>query len=271
MSQLLVCDELCKYFGGLKAIEKVSFSVDQGDLVGVIGPNGAGKTTLFNLCTGVYRPTAGHIYFEGKDIGGCPPDKAAQLGIARTFQNIKLFRDMSVLENVKLGFHTKLRSNPVDALFHTRTYRTDEAYAAEKGLELLRRVGIEEYVDMNAGNLPYGIQRKLEIARALALEPKLLLLDEPAAGMNPSETMELLELVRSLNQEGLTVIVIEHDMKFVMSLCQRVVVINFGQKICEGDPLTVTANEEVKRAYLGEKKVRRKKEREGGDTHVEGE
>ena len=266
MSQLLACDGVCKYFGGLKAIEKVSFSIDQGDLVGVIGPNGAGKTTLFNLCTGVYRPTAGHIYYEKKDIGGCPPDKVAQLGIARTFQNIKLFRDMSVLENVKLGFHTKLRSTSIDALLHTKTYRTDENYAAERGMELLKRVGIQEYVNMNAGNLPYGIQRKLEIARALALDPKLLLLDEPAAGLNPSETKELLELVKSLNQEGLTVIVIEHDMKFVMSLCKKVIVINFGQKICEGDPLTVTANEEVKRAYLGEKKIHRKKYVNGGDS-----
>ena len=254
MSELLRCDNVCKQFGGLKAIDQVSFSVGSGELVGVIGPNGAGKTTLFNLCTGVYKPTSGQIYFNDKNISGCPPDKIAEIGIARTFQNIKLFRDMSVLENVKLGFHTKLKTSPIDALFHTKTYWRDEAFAAERGLEMLRKVGIEEYVDMNAGNLPYGIQRKLEIARALALDPKILLLDEPAAGMNPSETMALLQLIQQLNQEGLTIIVIEHDMKFIMQLCSKLVVINFGRKICEGTPRSVTANEEVKRAYLGERR-----------------
>lgn len=258
MSELLVCDQISKHFGGLKAIDNVSFSVEKGELVGLIGPNGAGKTTLFNVCTGFYKPTSGRILFDGQDISAQPTNKVAGLGMARTFQNIKLFRDMNVLENVKLGFHSHLHTNPFDALLHTKRYKRDEEFAAEKGMELLKKVGIDEYVHMNAGNLPYGVQRKLEIARALALNPKILLLDEPAAGMNPNETMELSQLIRQLNDEGLTVLLIEHDMKFVMELCSKLVVINFGQKICEGDPITVTSNPEVKRAYLGERKERKR-------------
>jgi branched-chain amino acid transport system ATP-binding protein len=255
MKTILECKNLCKSFGGLKAVDQVNFKVNEGEIVGIIGPNGAGKTTFFNVCTGVYAPTSGEVWFEGKNISTCEPDQIAGLGMARTFQNIKLFRDMSTLENVKLGFHIQLKTTLIDSIFHTKRYRREETFAAEKGMEMLRRVGIEEYAQMNAGNLPYGIQRKLEIARALALGPKILLLDEPAAGMNPSETMELLQLIRDLNSEGLTIVVIEHDMKFVMSLCQKVLVINFGQKICEGTPEQVTSNEEVKKAYLGERKT----------------
>lgn len=255
MSELLKCEKLCKSFGGLAAVDKVDFTVQENEIVGVIGPNGAGKTTFFNTCSGVYAPTSGEVWLQGVNISSAPPDKVAALGMARTFQNIQLFRDMSTLENVKLGFHIQLKTNLLDALLHTKRYHADEKFSSEMGMEMLRKVGIEEYAAMNAGNLPYGTQRKLEIARALALNPKILLLDEPAAGMNPKETTALLELIQRLNQEGLSIVVIEHDMKFVMSLCQKVVVINFGRKICEGTPLEVTSDPEVKKAYLGERKV----------------
>lgn len=258
MSGLLECHKLCKYFGGLKAVDGVDLSIEQGDIFGIIGPNGAGKTTLFNVCAGVFAPTSGRILFDGKPISGRSPDKIANLGITRTFQNIKLFWDMSVLENVKLGAHIRMKGNLADAILHTKRYRQDESYAAEKGMEVLRRVGLEDHAEFTAGNLPYGLQRKLEIARALAPDPKILLLDEPAAGMNPSETAELMKLIQSLNADGLTVVVIEHDMKFVMSLCRHLAVINFGRKIAEGTPEEVAADEEVQRAYLGDAQRRKR-------------
>jgi branched-chain amino acid transport system ATP-binding protein len=239
------------YFGGLHAVEKVDMEIQQGDVFGIIGPNGAGKTTFFNVCSGMDRPTYGHVYLCGEEITGMKPEQVAQKGMARTFQNIMLFPYMSVLDNIKIGFHLKLKSHLFDTIFHTRQYHADEALTVEKGKEILEMVGLSPYAEMFAGNLPYGIQRKVEIARALALAPKILLLDEPAAGMNPNETKELSIFITEINKLGYTVAVIEHDMKFVMSTCNQILVLNFGQKICEGTPEVVKANKQVHEAYFG--------------------
>lgn len=248
---LLEAQGICKYFGGLKAVDSVNMTICQGDIFGIIGPNGAGKTTFFNICTGIYHPTKGHILFCGEDITGMSPEGVAQKRIARTFQNLQLFKFMTVLENVKIGCHIKTKSNIVDAILHTPTYKRDEAFTTEKSLEILKRIGLYDYRDTLAGNLSYGIQRKVEIARALALDPTILLLDEPAAGMNPLETKALMEYIKSLNADGYTIAVIEHDMKFVMNSCNRILVLNFGQKILEGTPAEVKANPEVQSAYFG--------------------
>ena len=251
MNNILEVKNISKYFGGLKAVDNVSIEIKQGEVLGIIGPNGAGKTTFFNLITGTYPLTSGQILFDGKDVTGSKPEDMAKLGMARTFQNIKLFKFLSVLENIKVGFHILLKSNIFDAMFHTKRYKEDEKMANEKGTELLKRIGLYEQIDLMAGNLPYGWQRHLEIGRALALSPKILLLDEPAAGMNPSETQELMTFVKDLNKEGITVVVIEHDMKFIMNLCDRIVVINHGQKLAEGSPKEVSSNPDVIEAYLG--------------------
>ncbi|GAB6276615.1 MAG: ABC transporter ATP-binding protein [Rectinema sp.] len=251
MATILEARNVCQYFGGLKAVEKVSMQIEEGDIFGVIGPNGAGKTTFFNICSGILKPTAGEIIFRGETITGLPTEKIARKGMARTFQNIQLFKFMTVLENVKIGFHIRTKSNMASALFRTRQYHQDEAFAQQKALEILERVGLSERKDTLASNLPYGIQRKVEIARALALDPKILLLDEPVAGMNPAETQELSKFVIGLNKEGLTIVVIEHDMKFVMNTCNRILVLNFGQKICEGTPETVKNDRAVNEAYFG--------------------
>lgn len=251
MAVLLETQSISKHFGGLKAVNEVSMEVNQGEILGIIGPNGAGKTTFFNLITGTYRLTSGKILFNGEDVSGLSPEKMARLGMARTFQNIKLFKFLSVLENVKVGFHIQTATGVADSILHTRRYKEDEKLANEKGMEILRRVGLEEQAGMMAGNLPYGWQRRLEIARALAISPKILLLDEPAAGMNPSETTELMEFIRTLNKDGITIVVIEHDMKFMMNLCDRIVVINYGEKLAQGTPAEVTRNQQVIEAYLG--------------------
>ncbi len=248
---LLEAKGICKYFGGLKAVEEVDMQIMQGEIFGIIGPNGAGKTTFFNVCTGIYPPTKGKIFFEGEDITGISPEKAAQKRIARTFQNLQLFKFMTVLDNVKIGCHIKTSSNLFDAIVHTKKYRRDEEYAIEKSLDILRSIDLYEYRDTMAGNLSYGMQRKVEIARALALDPKILLLDEPAAGMNPPETRSLMEFIKMLNKEGYTITVIEHDMKFVMNSCDRILVLNFGEKIFEGTPDEVKLNKEVQSAYFG--------------------
>lgn len=266
MSVLLESREICKYFGGLKAVEKVSMQVNRGDVFGIIGPNGAGKTTFFNICSGIYAPTSGQILLDGEDISGKSPEDIAQRGMARTFQNIQLFKFMTVLDNVKIGFHLSTKTNLLDAMLHTKQYKTDEAYILEEGMRILRKVGLEEYANTLAGNLPYGVQRKVEIARALALNPKVILLDEPAAGMNPNETNSLREFILKLNSEGYTIVVIEHDMKFVMNSCNRILVLNFGQTICEGTPEEVRSNREVNEAYFGKGKVLR----EGGVDRAEG-
>jgi len=251
MRVLLEARGVSKHFGGLKAVDNVDMVINEGDIFGIIGPNGAGKTTFFNLCSGVFPVTDGEIFFNGENITNLRPDIIARKGMARTFQNIKLFNYMSVLENIKIGFHIHSKTRIWDAILHTSVYKTDEKMAEEKGLEIIERVGLKDYKDVLAGNLPYGMQRRVEIARALALDPKILLLDEPAAGMNPNETMALMEFIKKLNQEGYTIAVIEHDMKFVMNTCNRIMVLNFGKKICEGDPQYIRSNKEVNEAYFG--------------------
>lgn len=251
MNNLLEVKNISKHFGGLKAVDNVSMEVKEGEVLGIIGPNGAGKTTFFNLITGTYPLTSGQIYFDGKEVTNYTPEKMAGLGVARTFQNIKLFKFLSVLENIKAGFHIQLKTNIFDAMLHTKKYKDDEENANEKSKKLLERIGLIDQIDLMAGNLPYGWQRRLEIGRALALSPKLLLLDEPAAGMNPSETVDLMKFIKALNKDGITIVVIEHDMKFIMNLCDRIVVINHGTKLAEGTPGEVSKNKDVIEAYLG--------------------
>ncbi len=251
MSVILEARGVCKYFGGLKAVESVDMTVNKGDIFGIIGPNGAGKTTFFNICSGIYQPTKGEILLDGEKISGLSSDQIAGRGMARTFQNIQLFRYMSVLDNVKIGFHNRTKTGLADSILHSKRYKQDEEFVVEKGLEILKKVGLLEHKDTLAGNLAYGVQRKVEIARALALEPKILLLDEPAAGMNPLETQSLMEFIKQLNADGYTIAVIEHDMKFVMNSCNRILVLNFGQKICEGTPDEVKNNQQVHEAYFG--------------------
>ena len=252
MAALLEVQHISKYFGGLKATDDISMQVEQGEILGIIGPNGAGKTTFFNLITGTYRLTSGKIMFDGKDVTNYTPEKMAKLGIGRTFQNIKLFKFLSVLENVKVGFHIQTSTGITDSILHTKRYRNDEALANEKGMEILRRVGLADQAALLAGNLPYGWQRRLEIARAMALAPKILLLDEPAAGMNPSETAELMAFIHTLRDDGITVVVIEHDMKFVAGLCDELTVLNFGEVLAQGKTADVLHDPQVITAYLGE-------------------
>ncbi|GAA4654487.1 ABC transporter ATP-binding protein [Anaerocolumna aminovalerica] len=251
MGSLLEAKGICKYFGGLKAVEDVSMHINKGDVFGIIGPNGAGKTTFFNICSGIYTPTKGEILLNGDKISHLKSEQIAQRGMARTFQNIQLFKYMTVLENVKIGFHIHTKTKLWDSVLHTKTFKEDEEFTVQKGLEIIDKVGLSKYTDTMAGNLAYGIQRKVEIARALALDPQILLLDEPAAGMNPQETQELMEFIKILNADGYTIAVIEHDMKFVMNSCNRILVLNFGQKICEGTPDDVKSNQQVQEAYFG--------------------
>ncbi|NLF28175.1 MAG: ABC transporter ATP-binding protein [Clostridiales bacterium] len=248
---LLESRGVCKYFAGLKAVEMVDMRVNRGDVFGIIGPNGAGKTTFFNCCTGIYPPTKGDVFFEGERITNLAPEQIARRGITRTFQNIQLFKFMSVLDNVKIGCHINTKTGMLDAMLHTKRYRRDEKFAVERSLEILNDIGMYEVRDTMAGTLPYGMQRKVEIARALALKPKLLLLDEPAAGMNPLETHSLMEFIKLLNRKDYSILVIEHDMKFVMNACNRILVINFGQRIAEGTPEEIRGNQLVREAYFG--------------------
>lgn len=240
-------------FGGLRAVDGLDMTVEQGALVGLIGPNGAGKTTVFNLLTGVYRPTDGTILLDGEELIGKSPSQICQTGIARTFQNIRLFSQMSVLDNVKAALHNHVQYGLQGSLFHTPVYRKKEKLIDEKAREMLRVFELEQFADYKASNLPYGKQRKLEIARALATEPKLLLLDEPAAGMNPQETAELMETIEFIrNQFQVTILLIEHDMKLVAGICEYLYVLNFGTELANGRPEEVLNNPEVVAAYLGE-------------------
>lgn len=239
-------------FGGLKAVDEFNFEIDENQLFGLIGPNGAGKTTVFNLLTGVYKPTSGGIVFVGKSMNKLTPTKITQLGIARTFQNIRLFKDMTVLDNVKVGLHYSQNYSLLASILHLPNYFKGEEQMTKKAMELLEVFDLDKYADVKASNLPYGKQRKLEIARALATSPKLLLLDEPAAGMNPTETAELMETIQIVRKKfQVSILLIEHDMKLVMGICDKIAVLNFGTIIAFGTPDEIKSNPDVIAAYLG--------------------
>lgn len=250
---LLEVSNLGIAFGGLQAVSQLDLKIEKGHLYGLIGPNGAGKTTVFNMLTGVYKPTEGNIVLDGNDITGATPEAISKAGIARTFQNIRLFSQLSVLDNVKTGLHNQITYTFAESMFHLGSYRKKEKQMDEKAMELLRVFDLDGVADYKAANLPYGKQRKLEIARALATNPKLLLLDEPAAGMNPNETEELMETIEIVRKRfGVTVLLIEHDMKLVSGICEYLYVLNFGRLLAEGTPKEVLSNPEVVKAYLGE-------------------
>ena len=240
-------------FGGLKAVDDFCVTIEKGQLYGLIGPNGAGKTTVFNLLTGVYKPDQGAVFLDGKNITGRSTIEINKEGIARTFQNIRLFKDLSVLDNVKAGLHNHHRYSAIEGILRLPRYHKEEKAMNEKAMELLKVFDLDGEYDYKASNLPYGKQRKLEIARALATEPKLLLLDEPAAGMNPNETAELMETIRFVRDEfDMTILLIEHDMKLVSGICEQLTVLNFGQVLTQGPTSEVLNDKRVITAYLGE-------------------
>lgn len=248
---VLEIKNVTKRFGGITALKNISFTIEKGQIYGLIGPNGAGKTTMFNCITNIFSPTEGEIYFNGENITGIKPFKITEKGICRTYQNIRLFPRMTALQNVMVGGHSRISSGVFRSVLRTKSQKQEEAMLKENALELLELVGIGELSDQFAENLSYGQQRRLEIARALASKPSLLLLDEPAAGMNETETSSLYDLIKKIQSMGITVLIIEHDMPLVMRLCDRITVLNFGEKLAEGTPEEIQNNEAVIEAYLG--------------------
>lgn len=250
---LLKVTNLSKVFGGLKAVSNFNVDIDNGELIGLIGPNGAGKTTAFNLLTGVYVPTDGQIEFDGKSVVGLKPYQITQRGIARTFQNIRLFSDLTVLDNVKIAYHFHVKYGLLESVLRMGRYHAEEEEIEAKAIKFLEIFQLADKKDEIARNLPYGEQRRLEIARALAAQPKLLLLDEPAAGMNPQETQKLMQMIRWIKKEfNLTILLIEHDMSLVMNVCERIYVLDYGTIIAQGTPQEIKNNPRVIEAYLGE-------------------
>ena len=253
MAAMLEVNNLGISFGGLRAVDDFKITIEKGCLYGLIGPNGAGKTTVFNLLTGVYSPNEGLIKLDGQDITGKKTAEINHAGIARTFQNIRLFKELTVAENVKVGLHNQLKYPTIAGILRLPVYRRVEKEMTERAMELLKVFDLEKEADLLASNLPYGKQRKLEIARALATNPKLLLLDEPAAGMNPNETGELMDTIRFVREHfEMTILLIEHDMKLVSGICEELTVLNFGRVLCQGKTSDVLNNPEVIKAYLGE-------------------
>jgi branched-chain amino acid transport system ATP-binding protein len=243
---------ITQIFGGVTALSDVSFRLSANEITGIIGPNGAGKTTLFNIATGIYRQTSGQVIFEGKDISGIPTERLAALGMVRTFQNIELFGQMTVLENVMVGLHSRSTSGLFACSFKAPWAIKEERRIRDEAYEWLRFVGIEQLADVEAANLPFGKGRMLEIARAMASKPRIFLMDEPAAGLNSQETLGLAALIRKIRDLGITVVLVEHDMELVMDICDRIVVLNLGQKLAEGTPRDIQDNPEVIAAYLGD-------------------
>ena len=252
MTKVLECKNVGIKFGGLKAVDNFNLSINKGELLGLIGPNGAGKTTVFNMITGVYAPSEGEILLNGNKINGKSASDICHMGISRTFQNIRLFPYLTVVENVKVAKNQLMKYSLFAGMFRTPSYWREEAKVEEECMELLKVFNLDKFADLPAGSLPYGEQRKLEIARALACNPSLLLLDEPAAGMNPKETEELMQTIKLLRDKfDTSILLIEHDMKLVIGICERLTVLNYGSILAEGDPRTTINDERVVRAYLG--------------------
>ncbi len=249
---MLKVENITKQFGGVTALQNVSFSIAAGEITGIIGPNGAGKTTLFNVVTGIYNPTFGKVYYDGTDITGFPPERLASLGMVRTFQGIELFSQMTVLENVMVGLHTRSQSGIIASALKLPAHLREERHTRERATSWLEFAGIAELAHTRAANLPFGKGRLLEIARALAVQPKIILLDEPAAGLNSRETSDLALLISRIKDSGITVVLVEHDMELVMEICGRIVVLNLGHKLAEGTPRQIQEDEQVVTAYLGE-------------------